>query len=295
MPAVTTAIARAPNEIATPTRATSFDAAIGICAAAALIVLPLAGSLATGADLAALRLYWGAAEGWGIVVSVSTLLLLSWLTERQAVRGLALVVFVFAGSVALAPYVVPVLTPTPFNTLYLVAPLAFVGLTRLLPGYDRSFGWLRRGRFTRGVIIAVVILAAAFVGSLFVYVKLLHPDLTHQPVMSSHRFGGIALFAIGVGIAMLNAAVEEAASRGILMQALDAVFGSGIAPILIQAVAFGALHFNSTEPGIAGVVLTMLAGVVFGALRRASRGILAPYIVHVAADIAVWTLGMSQL
>ena len=136
------------HEIVTPKRVQTFDAAIGVLATVALIILPLAGSLATGAEIGELHLYWGALEGLVIAIAVGTLLVLSWLTELQIVRGPALVAFVFAGAIAAAPYIAPVLSPTPFNTLYITAPLAFVMLTRLLPGYDRSFGWLRRGRLT---------------------------------------------------------------------------------------------------------------------------------------------------
>jgi hypothetical protein len=36
-------------------------------------------------------------------------------------------------------------------------------------------------------------------------------------------------------------------------------------------------------------------GLVLGSLRRYSRGMLAPYIIHIVMDIGVWTLGMIEL
>jgi membrane protease YdiL (CAAX protease family) len=234
-------------------------------------------------------------EGWGIGAATVALFVLAWLTGHAAIRALALLELVFALAVTAAPLVAHVMAPTPFNVLYIVAPLAYVTLAFILPGQAGGFGWLRPGSFSRGVIATVGLLMIAVVSGLVFYFKLIHPDLTHQPVLGMHRFTGVTLFAIGVGIAALNAAIEESAYRGVLMQAMDSVFGRGILPILIQAAAFGTFHFNSTEPGVAGIVVTVALGLVLGSLRRYSRGMLAPYFVHVAVDIGVWTLGMIEL
>ena len=107
--------------------------------------------------------------------------------------------------------------------------------------------------------------------------------------MGSSRMNPAALLAVGMWIAVLNAAVEEAMCRGILMNALDAALGGGILPIVLQAIGFGTFHLNSTEPGVSA-----LLGLVLGWLRRVGRGMLPPDIVHVLVDIGVWTLGMLR-
>jgi hypothetical protein len=43
------------------------------------------------------------------------------------------------------------------------------------------------------------------------------------------------------------------------------------------------------------VLLTALLGLVLGTLRRLGRGMAANYLLHFVVDIAVWTLGMTQL
>lgn len=283
------------NEIIPPDRASPFGSAVALSCAAALIALPLSGTIHTGADLTTISLFRGAVTGWCIDITVVVLLALSAFTGPPTIRTLALLVFVFAGAVTAAPIVAHIMPPTPFNVLYIAAPLAYAAIALTFPGFRLGFGWFRRGRFTRGIVSTLGLLVLAVVGGLILYFKLIHPDLTHQPVLGMHRFTGITLFAIGVGIAALNAAVEEAAYRGVLMHAMDSVFGGGVAPILIQAAAFGAFHFNSTEPGLAGIAVTVALGLVLGSLRRFSRGMLAPYLVHVTVDIGVWTLGMIEL
>lgn len=295
MPAAMRVEERHGNEIVAPVRASLLGSAFGLLCAAALIALPISGTMNTGADLTAIHLHGGPTTGWIIAIIAVALLTFSWATSAIAIRPLALLVFVFTGAVAAAPIVARVMPPTPFNVLYIAAPLAYLAIALIVPGFRGGFGWLRRGRLTRGVAVALGLLLLAAICGLFLYFKIIHPDLRHQPVLGMHRRSGITLFAIGVGIAALNSAIEEAAYRGVLMHAMDSVFGGGVIPVLIQAAAFGTFHFNSTEPGLAGIAVAVALGLVLGWLRRYSRGMLAPYIVHVAVDIGVWTLGMVEL
>jgi len=176
----------------------------------------------------------------------------------------------------------------------MIMPVAYIAVVWSVPSLSGSLGWLRVGQFSPFLWTALAVLAILSVIGLILYFVTIRPDLSHQPVMGSHRMNPAALFAVGIGIAVLNAAVEESMYRGILMNALDAWLGGGILPIVLQAIAFGTLHFNSTEPGVSGVLITALLGLVLGWLRRAGRGMLPPYIVHVLVDIGVWTLGLLQ-
>ena len=44
--------------------------------------------------------------------------------------------------------------------------------------------------------------------------------------------------------ALANAALEEAAYRGVVLDALDTALGHGVVSIVLQAIAFAALHFQ---------------------------------------------------
>jgi membrane protease YdiL (CAAX protease family) len=94
---------------------------------------------------------------------------------------------------------------------------------------------------------------------------------------------------VAVGFAMLNAAMEEFAFRGIIMQALDSAIGVGSASIIIQAASFGLFHYMAGFPhGSWGLVMATGYGFMLGMLRRRSRGIAACWIAHVLADIVIF-------
>jgi membrane protease YdiL (CAAX protease family) len=92
-------------------------------------------------------------------------------------------------------------------------------------------------------------------------------------------------------LSLINAAVEEAAYRGILLEALDTALGRGPAGVFIQALAFGALHFSAGFPrGTAGLALAFVYGLALGAMRNKSGGLLAPWLTHVLTDLAIFSM-----
>jgi membrane protease YdiL (CAAX protease family) len=98
----------------------------------------------------------------------------------------------------------------------------------------------------------------------------------------------IALLILGgLLFSIVNAAVEEGAYRGVIMDALDKSIGSGVAPILLQAAAFGTRHINGFPRGWIGVGLASAFGLLMALIRRRSQGMLAPWIAHVCTDIVI--------
>jgi membrane protease YdiL (CAAX protease family) len=95
------------------------------------------------------------------------------------------------------------------------------------------------------------------------------------------------LMAGGVVFAMVNAAVEEGAYRGVLLHALEMSLGPGLGALMLQAVAFGALHINGFPQGWSGVGLACLYGLAMGVIRRRAGGMFAPWIAHVCTDVVI--------
>jgi hypothetical protein len=87
--------------------------------------------------------------------------------------------------------------------------------------------------------------------------------------------------------AMLNAAVEEAAYRGVFLHALDRSLGPGFAALLLQALAFGAIHIRGFPRGWPGVGLACIFGLLMGVIRRRAGGMFAPWIAHVFTDVVI--------
>ena len=82
------------------------------------------------------------------------------------------------------------------------------------------------------------------------------------------------LLLLGIGFALVNAALEESIYRGILMQALDAVFGPGVFSVVLQAIVFGLAHIQGVPDGWTGVGLATAYGAMLGLIRRRALGML---------------------
>ncbi|HYX72145.1 MAG TPA: CPBP family glutamic-type intramembrane protease, partial [Nitrososphaera sp.] len=61
--------------------------------------------------------------------------------------------------------------------------------------------------------------------------------------------------------------------------------------VVIQAGSFAAFHYLAGFPnGVFGLAMVFVYGFMLGVLRRRSRGLLAPWIAHVLADIVIFAI-----
>lgn len=216
-------------------------------------------------------------------IAIVALSVLAW--RRRDQPGTSLGLF-SAASVVLA-----VAGVSPQQVLFPIAFTAYFVVVWRVPWLRRASSWLRRGAID-GTILALAggIAAIAAIALLASY-TIVKPDIADivrtfvpdQPLWALAP--GAFLFA------MLNAAIEEAAYRGVLLSALDATLGAGAVAVLLQAIAFGALHLYGGFPrGVAGVFLAFIYGLMLGALRRRAGGLLAPWIAHVLTDIVIFSI-----
>jgi membrane protease YdiL (CAAX protease family) len=104
------------------------------------------------------------------------------------------------------------------------------------------------------------------------------------------RWNPMLLIPVGLGFALVNAAIEESVYRGILMQGLDAALGLSNIPVILQAISFGLLHLNGIPCGWCGIVMATVYGLMLGLLKRRAQGMLAPFVAHVFADVVIFTM-----
>jgi membrane protease YdiL (CAAX protease family) len=182
----------------------------------------------------------------------------------------------------------PALKIWPFRVL---VPLVTYGaIVSITPTLRRSVTWLHighSGRYVRLLALLTIIFSSV---ALVIWYFAAQPDLRHHlalvPGMPLWVFPLLAL-----GFALTNAAMEEIIFRGIMMEALDNALGAGHLSNVIQAFSFGALHYQSGFPnGVCGSVTVFVYGLMLGILRRQSRGILAPWMTHIAADITIFMI-----
>ncbi len=194
----------------------------------------------------------------------------------------------FTAALIVLPYLLPSLRTWPYALL--IPILCYAAVVLMVPNLRRSILWLRIGRFGKDMIFLVVAIGVISGLALYAWYAALKPDLGmqlgHMPAMPVWLFpmAGLA-FAIG------NAAMEEFAFRGVIMQALDSAAWPGIVSILIQAWLFGAMHFLQGFPrGGWGLAMTIVYGIMLGGIRRRSQGMLAPWVAHVFADLVIFMI-----
>jgi membrane protease YdiL (CAAX protease family) len=209
-----------------------------------------------------------------------------WATAVRAVEAVhvALISLLWIG----LPGLLPRLPVWPFS---LLLPLLIYGaIVASIPPLRRSIRWFRAGQLRREVVVGMVATIAASAVALEAWYLLLTPDLRMYRALLP-PLPAWALLLGALGFAGLNAAMEEGVFRGILFQALESALGVGAAPLVIQAVAFGLLHFVAGFPnGGWGFVMASAYGLLQGVLRRRSAGILVPWLTHVGTDLTIFVM-----
>jgi membrane protease YdiL (CAAX protease family) len=195
---------------------------------------------------------------------------------------------IFTGLLIVTPYLNPSLRSWPFSLLIPILCYGIIVVTS--PGLRSSVLWIQRGAPDKATIIATIIISVIAGIALVLWLMILKPDLDVQ----LRKMPDIPLWLFpvaGIVFAVGNAAMEEFAFRGIIMQALYSAVGPGTISLLAQAWLFGAMHYLQGFPnGVWGVGMTIAYGVMLGWLRQRSRGMLAPWVAHVCADMVIFTI-----
>ncbi|MFN7953722.1 MAG: CPBP family intramembrane glutamic endopeptidase [bacterium] len=162
-------------------------------------------------------------------------------------------------------------------------------LVRAVPWLRAEAGWLTRGALSPPLVAAILGIAVVSGAALLGWHRALHPDVADlvRDFVPDWPLGALVLGASA--FALWNAAIEEAVYRGVLQGALVRVLPPAPA-IALQALAFGAIHLHGFPRGAVGVALASVYGAMLGALRHRGRGLLAPWLAHVATDLVIASL-----
>jgi membrane protease YdiL (CAAX protease family) len=135
--------------------------------------------------------------------------------------------------------------------------------------------------------IAAATVAVGSAVSLLLWFKLARPDVKWQagliPTWSPGR-----LVLLGLGFALVNAAVEEMIWRGVIFDALERTGMPPALEVLMQAVSFGVVHLHGFPSGSAGILLASAYGAILGLLRAQTRGLLVPFVTHAVTDSSIF-------
>jgi len=176
----------------------------------------------------------------------------------------------------------------------LLAALAVdLAIAMAVPSLRRTLGWMRPGTLGREALALIAATMAIAGTALPIWFLATDPNVDDLRA----QVPAWPLWALALGAAaysLLNAAVEEAIYRGILLQALDAALGAGRLAVVAQAAAFGLLHIHGFPRGWIGVGLAAVYGLMTGVLRRRCRGMTAPFLAHVGADLVILSILMAS-
>src|SRR5579871_3908052 len=98
-------------------------------------------------------------------------------------------------------------------------------------------------------------------------------------------------------LALLLAAINSFAEEMLYRGALLAPLLRHVAPnqaISMTAVLFGIAHYHGTPSGFPGMLLTFIAGWVFGLAMVETRSILLPWFLHFVPDAVIFITGALQ-
>ena len=94
---------------------------------------------------------------------------------------------------------------------------------------------------------------------------------------------------VGLGFVLANPTVEEVLFRGVLQSMITEVSGRSGLGIVVQGLAFGAIHYAGVPGGALGMVMAATWGVVLGVVRHRTGGIAVVWVVHVLANVAIYS------
>jgi len=178
-----------------------------------------------------------------------------------------------------------------FFVIPLVIYLVIMALYKRLKEKSQFFVLGKPGRNTWILGIVTVIVSSA---ALYIWIQVTGPDLSDITAMMPKTGMGMLLL-LGAIFAIGNSIVEESIYRGILYNSLKLFVDNRWIVILIQAAIFGLAHWQGFPRGVSGVALALIYGLLLGTIRHRSHGLLAPIIVHTAADFTIYLLLLGEI
>ncbi|MGB7651377.1 MAG: type II CAAX endopeptidase family protein [Gallionella sp.] len=148
--------------------------------------------------------------------------------------------------------------------------------------------WLRRGTPDRLALILAIASVPSTTVALVAFIASGRTDLE----AATEGLSSLPLWVVplaGIGFVLANPTVEEVLFRGALQTVVAERSGSITAGIVVQGVAFGAIHLNGVPGGPLGMVMAGGWGLVLGVVRHRTNSIRLAWVVHVFANIAIFT------
>lgn len=181
--------------------------------------------------------------------------------------------------------IVSLLLPIPWPLPAVLAILAFcVFRAPAGVGIGRDL-WFRRWDPISALLVAVLAVLVGAICAALVPVAMaghyMYVDISEPPWW---QIAGLVVAA-----SVINSATEEIVWRGMLWSAATSAGLRPVSVVALTAVSFGMSHWQGYPGGWAGVAAATLLGVALGWLRLRTSSLLAPFAVHLAADLVLFS------
>lgn len=201
-------------------------------------------------------------------------------------RRLVLLAFVSASILVLT--LIPITSQWPLPSLLATGAIGGVLWFKKIPFLKAESQILDR----REILLSLLVTALSILGVLLWFL-ILKPSLEqtpfHLPLLSKPL---LVLFLIL--FSAVNAFAEEFLFRGVALEALMISQAPWIANLL-QAIAFGFLHYAGFPFGFVGMIMGFLFGLMMGYLRLRTRGLLSPWMAHFITDLGIAALFLFRV
>jgi membrane protease YdiL (CAAX protease family) len=175
-------------------------------------------------------------------------------------------------------------------TAVLSGALAAVGVVLARGGALADLGFRRPKRWAMvplqvaGVLVAFIAVQALAPLLVSLFISLPEPDLSRYDSISGNLGAAIAMALL---LPLTASIPEEIIYRGFLIGRLSDIFGrntgGAVMTVLVQALVFGAVHF---QWGIGGMFVTVIMGIVWGsAYLLCGRNLWIVILAHSAGHI----------
>jgi membrane protease YdiL (CAAX protease family) len=149
-------------------------------------------------------------------------------------------------------------------------------LSFLIGGYKLKSIYLSRGRLIPGLIIGILVFIV------FGYLAINNPEAKMEPGFLKNNYIWILVFVFANGF------MEELLFRGIFLEKLNCYF-KPVWSIVLTSICFAATHLTANySPNVlffSGIVFVL--GMMCGYAMHYTRSIIAPMLIHAAADLLI--------
>lgn len=154
----------------------------------------------------------------------------------------------------------------------------------------QPLSWLKLGKIKAHDFLIMLLLAVSAAISLLIWANWTNSFGDGEQIFASLKDLPLWLI-VGVLIpafALLMPVAEEFLYRGIMLDEVQKLTSSWWAAAIVQALTYAAFHYGRGFPnGSIGFILVFIFGMGLAWLRIRTSGLLASYLVHMAADLVI--------